>query len=82
MSSLASVSSADNPFAIISNPRGPKDVLANDWVATAPALACAHGTTAPTAGNFEATAMPQLFSLLSHATIEKVMFDFRFQIYD
>jgi hypothetical protein len=41
-------------------------------VATTPASACAQGTTAPTAGNLEATATPQAFSFRSHATIENV----------
>src|SRR5581483_2202763 len=55
-----------------SSPRGPKLVLAKAWVATAPALALAHGTTAPTAGNFDATATPQACALRSQATIENV----------
>ena len=32
-----------------------------------------HGTTAPTAGNFDATATPQARSSRSHTTMEKVM---------
>src|SRR5215208_3575799 len=55
------------------NPRGPKDVFAKDCVATAPLPACAHGTTAPTAGNFDATATPQACSSRSQATMEKVI---------
>src|SRR5215208_6202692 len=55
------------------NPRGPKEVLAKDCVATAPLPACAHGTTAPTAGNFDATATPQACSSRSQATMENVI---------
>src|SRR5689334_9710560 len=69
----SSVSCAESPVPSRARPRGPKDVLANDWVATAPTPACAHGTTAPTAGNFDATATPQAPSSRSLATIENVM---------
>jgi hypothetical protein len=48
-------------------------VLAHDCVATAPTLARAHGTTAPTAGNFDATATPQSPAAGSAATIENVI---------
>ena len=69
----SSVSCAESPVVINASPRGPKDVLANDWVATAPASACTHGTTAPTAGNLDATATPQACSSRSQATIENVI---------
>src|SRR5512135_1389909 len=63
---------AESPRPINSRPRGPKDVLAEAWVATAPTLALVQGTTAPTAGNLDATATPQAWALRSQATIEKV----------
>src|SRR5512142_2205219 len=72
----SSVSRADRPVASNANPRGPKDVLAKDWVATAPTPACAQGTTAPTAGNFDATATPQACSSRSQATMENVIIRF------
>ena len=48
-SSSRSASCGDMPFCSRSSPRQPKEVLANDWVATAPTSAFAHGTTVPTA---------------------------------
>jgi hypothetical protein len=53
-------------------PSGPKAVLAKDWVATAPAPTAAHGTTEPTARNFDATATPISPARKSTATMEKV----------
>src|SRR5690606_12440758 len=66
------VSSAPRPRAIRSRPRGPKTVLAYDWVATAPTPARAHDTTAPTARNLDATATPRSPVSASNPTIEKV----------
>src|SRR5690606_39824640 len=57
---------------IRSRPRGPKTVLAYDWVATAPTPARAHDTTAPTARNLDATATPRSPVSASNPTIEKV----------
>src|SRR5512142_741121 len=47
-------------------------MFASACVATAPAPARAHGTTEPTARNFEATATPRSPVSGSRATIEKV----------
>jgi len=46
--------------------------LAKDWVATAPTPARAHGTTAPTDRNLEATATPHSPVAGSAATMENV----------
>src|SRR5437016_9297091 len=51
---------------------GPYVVFAYDWVATAPTPARAKGTTAPTATNFDSTAMPRSFVLGSNPTMLKV----------
>src|SRR5262245_30061505 len=56
----------------MASPLGPKVVFAADWVATAPTPASAHGTTLPTAKNFEATATPRSPLAGSKPTIEKV----------
>ena len=47
-------------------------MFAQDCVATALTPALAHGTTAPTHGNLDATATPQSPASGSAATIEKV----------
>src|SRR5207302_11317885 len=51
---------------------GPYVVFAYDWVATAPTPAWAKGTTAPTATNFDSTAIPRSFVLGSNPTMLKV----------
>src|SRR4029079_6555725 len=72
-SSRSSAGCAPTPAPISSSPSGPNDVFAHDCVATAPWPARAHGTTAPTHGNLDATAMPQSPASLSAATIENVI---------
>src|SRR5688572_4278941 len=66
------VSSADLPLRISSSPFGPYVTLAKLCVATAPTPASAHGTTAPTARNFDATATPHSFASGSYPTTENV----------
>src|SRR5579885_1692230 len=60
------------PAARWSRPSGPKAVLAQACVATAPMPARAQGTTAPTAMNLLCTATPSSPVAVSHATIENV----------
>src|SRR5690606_17186342 len=69
---LSMTSSGDKPFSNNVNHTGPKAVFAQDCVATAPTLAFAHGTTEPTAKNFDWTATPTSPVSGSAATIENV----------
>jgi hypothetical protein len=68
--SSASVSGAERPAASLASPSGPYVTFANDWVATAPTPASAQGTTAPTARNFDWTAIPRSPVAGSSATME------------
>src|SRR6476620_7467808 len=68
----SSAAPAGRPLPNSPRPSGPKSVFAHDCVATAPAPARAHGTTAPTHGNLDATATPRSPVAASNATIEKV----------
>ena len=69
----ATASLAVAPPLSRARPSAPYSGFAWAWVATAPTPARADGTTAPTAGNLEATATPQSPRSGSQATIENVM---------
>src|SRR3954471_9278302 len=71
--SRSTVSVAVAPAASSASPSGPYATFANDWVATAPTPARAHGTTAPTARNFDCTATARSPVAASRATIENVI---------
>ena len=60
------------PPSSSARPFGPYVTFANDWVAIAPTSARAHGTTAPTARNFDWVATPRSPVAGSSATIEYV----------
>ena len=61
-----------SPSASRSRPRGPNVASAKACVATAPTSPRAHGTTAPTARNFDWVATPTSPASGSAATIENV----------
>ena len=70
LTSRSSAWCADMPPAMRASPSGPNVTFANDWVATAPTPAEAHGTTAPTARNLDCTATPRSPVAGSSATME------------
>ena len=72
-SSRSRVDWGSSPSAKRSSPRGPNVASAKDWVATAPSPPRAHGTTAPTARNFDCVATPTSLASGSAATMENVM---------
>ena len=67
---LHGIVGAPRPARSRSSPRGPIVTSASAWVATAPASAAAHGTSAPTARNFDWTATPISPRAGSAATME------------
>src|SRR5207253_9037425 len=69
---MSIVSWADFPSRSSARPSGPYRGFAYDWVAIAPTCGSAHGTTEPTARNFDCTATPHCEADRSHATIEYV----------
>src|SRR5436190_24358618 len=70
--SRSTASCAEQPPRRSSSPSGPYRGLAYDWVAIAPTCGSAHGTTDPTARNFDCTATPHCAAGTSQATIEYV----------
>src|SRR5262249_22530745 len=72
-STASSACAAGIPLAMSRSPSGPRSVFAHACVATAPTPAFAHGTTAPTHGNFDGTATPRSPFAGSNPTIEKVI---------
>ena len=71
-SSVCAICSGGSPRRSSSSARGPNVVFAHACVAIAPAPLSAHGTTAPTARNFDCTAMPISCCAGSAATMENV----------
>src|SRR5918911_5140385 len=70
--SAATVSSADLPDRRSASPSGPYRGFAYACVATAPTSGSAHGTTEPTARNFDCVATPHCRASRSQAAIEYV----------
>src|SRR5436190_758915 len=70
--SRSTASCAEQPPRRSSSPSGPYRGLAYDCVAIAPTCGSAHGTTEPTARNFDCTATLHCAASRSQATIEKV----------
>src|SRR5829696_5552707 len=70
--SRATTSSAEAPARSIASPCGPYRGFAYACVAIAPTCGSAHGTTEPTARNFDCTETPHCSASRSQATIEYV----------
>src|SRR4051794_19341675 len=70
--SRSTASAAESPSRRSAKPFGPYRGFAYACVAIAPTSGSAHGTTEPTARNFDCTATPHCFASRSQATIEYV----------